>query len=759
MAQSNPLVTVLVPTKNSARFLKLCLESIKKQSYKNIEIILIDNFSKDETLNIAREYTPFVFQKGPERTAQLNFGAKKARGKYLYRVDSDFVVDNDHVKNMVEKCEKENLDAIATFNRSDPTVSFWSKVRNLERETYKNDDLILASRFFTKRVFQKAGGFNETIVAGEDYDLHNRLLKIGCRMGKVETAETHLGEPASLWQIAKESYYYGRTFFRYLKLNPGRGLKQSFPLRFTYLKHWRSFAKNPLLTFGFILMKTTMVIFASLGLIRSKISSYSFLLFLIALLGLVARIFFLNSKPILFDEADALAYISTDPLSIVKGTMADAWPPFYFLLLKLWSLNNANLVWARSFSLLCGVINIFLVGLITKRYFNPKISLVSTFFISISPALIFDSTSARMYALTQTQSLLIIYFFLLTFQKSGRLNPLFLSLALFLGFMTHYFMLLLLLPLNLVFLLFRKRNSLNIFAWVIVQVASLLPFLVFVVLLFHPAVVMPINSLLKIPGVFVSFTVHWQGWLMSSFYPFGKSLSESLLTYIPALFYFILFLLSLKMVKKFPTPVVLLLSLVILPIVAVGFVSFFIAPIFGVTSFSIFIPYYFVLVVLGVFTFKQKRLRFLLFFLMFVSNSLILFNQFKEFSLLKEKMFESIKFLSQNIKKGDVVAHTHVTTLLPFRFQANIPNQYLVAPSYFSPLSNKAIGAESTPVETLEKTNARLWYLVLSKTSPEQEERVKRQQLELDSKYPKKEQGSFYWYGTLLKIYLYELKP
>jgi glycosyltransferase involved in cell wall biosynthesis len=58
-----PLVSIVIPTKNSARTLEKCLVSIKNQAYENIEIIVVDNYSTDGTYEIAGKYTTKVFQK------------------------------------------------------------------------------------------------------------------------------------------------------------------------------------------------------------------------------------------------------------------------------------------------------------------------------------------------------------------------------------------------------------------------------------------------------------------------------------------------------------------------------------------------------------------------------------------------------------------------------------------------------------------------------------------------------------------------
>ena len=83
----NGLVSVIIPTKNSAELLTKCLDSVISQSYKNLEIILVDNNSSDKTKEIATEYTNLVFNQGPERSAQVNFGVTKASGEFVYKID------------------------------------------------------------------------------------------------------------------------------------------------------------------------------------------------------------------------------------------------------------------------------------------------------------------------------------------------------------------------------------------------------------------------------------------------------------------------------------------------------------------------------------------------------------------------------------------------------------------------------------------------------------------------------------------------
>ena len=269
---SEPLVSIVIPTYNSEKTIAKCLESIKNQTYKNIEIIVVDKYSKDKTVEIAKSYGAKVFViNAKERSEQKNFGVEQSRGKYIYIVDSDFIVEPEVIEEAVRKCENEDYDAVCVHNTSDPTISFWSKVRKLERDCYKNDELNVAARFFKKEVFEAIGGFNESLVAAEDYDLHNRLLEKGFKIGRIQAQEIHIGEPKSLWEIAKKHYYYGKTIGEFIKANPQKGIKQLSPIRPAFIKHWKEFARHPILTLGFVTYQVVRYFSAGLGFLVSKI--------------------------------------------------------------------------------------------------------------------------------------------------------------------------------------------------------------------------------------------------------------------------------------------------------------------------------------------------------------------------------------------------------------------------------------------------------------------------------------------------------
>ncbi|MEM4655279.1 MAG: glycosyltransferase, partial [Thermosphaera sp.] len=89
---SKPLVSVIVTTKNESKNISSFCESIKKQTYNPIELIVVDNNSTDNTTELAKKFTDKVYTQGPERSAQRNFGAEKSSGDFLMVLDADMIV-------------------------------------------------------------------------------------------------------------------------------------------------------------------------------------------------------------------------------------------------------------------------------------------------------------------------------------------------------------------------------------------------------------------------------------------------------------------------------------------------------------------------------------------------------------------------------------------------------------------------------------------------------------------------------------------
>jgi glycosyltransferase involved in cell wall biosynthesis len=212
------LVSVIVPTFNSSFFLDACLSSIKGQSYKNIELIVVDNNSQDNTKEIAHRYTEKVFNCGPERSAQRNYGVTKSAGTYVAIIDSDMELCLNVLESCVAEIERElDLRGIVI-----PEESFgegwWAHCKRLERSFYLGVEWMEAARFFRKNSYEEVGGYNERMVSGEDWDLSQRIRRLG-KIGRINNFIFHNEGKISLIQTIRKKYYYAQKFASYVSSN------------------------------------------------------------------------------------------------------------------------------------------------------------------------------------------------------------------------------------------------------------------------------------------------------------------------------------------------------------------------------------------------------------------------------------------------------------------------------------------------------------------------------------------------------------
>ena len=128
MSKSKTLVSVIVPAYKVEDFLPKCIESILAQSYKNLEIILIEDGSPDACGKICDEYAKkdkriiAIHQKNKGLSAVRNLGIKKASGDFICFVDSDDYIDREYVARLVEGVTSSNgVDiAVCGFNEELP---------------------------------------------------------------------------------------------------------------------------------------------------------------------------------------------------------------------------------------------------------------------------------------------------------------------------------------------------------------------------------------------------------------------------------------------------------------------------------------------------------------------------------------------------------------------------------------------------------------------------------------------------------------
>ena len=271
------LVSVVVPTFNSERFIEKCLLSIDNQSYSNVEVIIVDGFSRDGTVEIARKFDSevhlFGVRQGREALFgapyQRNYGVSKSRGEFVYYVDVDMRLTRDVITGSVRAINTLKADAVIIPEISYGT-GFWSACKSLERQCHIGDDLAEAPRFFKKEIWEKLNGLDPSI-GGDDWDLYHRFKHQGFKAARVRETVFHDEGELTLKRLALKRYMYGKQLHKYLQRYGALGYRQLSPFRRSYSKNRQLFMRDPVHAIGVVVMRTIEYMAAVAGLIMGKI--------------------------------------------------------------------------------------------------------------------------------------------------------------------------------------------------------------------------------------------------------------------------------------------------------------------------------------------------------------------------------------------------------------------------------------------------------------------------------------------------------
>lgn len=236
MQKQNPLISVIIVNYNGKLVLPKCLASLEAQSFRNFEVIIIDNGSLDDSLGLI----PYV--RYPLRIIELgkntgfayanNRGIELAKGDWVALLNSDAFPESDWLENLVAATELYTDYSFFTSNQrcyNKPSYydgtgdvyaingrayrrDYMASVKDTERHDGEVFGACAAAALYKKEILEEVGGFDEDYFCYfEDVDLSLRLRLMGYKCLYVENAKVfHVGAASSGSKDSDFAVYYGR---------------------------------------------------------------------------------------------------------------------------------------------------------------------------------------------------------------------------------------------------------------------------------------------------------------------------------------------------------------------------------------------------------------------------------------------------------------------------------------------------------------------------------------------------------------------
>lgn len=247
-------VSVIVTTRDVARTLDACLRSIRSQDHSDIELIVVDNRSTDDTVRIAAAHADVVVNAGPERSAQRNVGVRMASGEWILWVDADMVLGPTVVSSALRSARESGAVAVSIPERT-IGPGFWTACRALERSCYLDDPSLFNPRLLRREYLLELGGFDETMAGPEDTDLRHRLMEAGAALAHCEAFIDHDEGHLTLREVVRKRIYYGQSLPAFARANPGKVRTQAGATASAFLRHRRRLLADPAHGAGLLVLR------------------------------------------------------------------------------------------------------------------------------------------------------------------------------------------------------------------------------------------------------------------------------------------------------------------------------------------------------------------------------------------------------------------------------------------------------------------------------------------------------------------------
>jgi len=173
-------VSIIIPALNEEQFIGDSLRSLRNQTFKDFEVIVVDGGSTDRTVEIAKKYADKVILAPSSKIGEArSIGVKEAHGNIIVSTDADTIHPQNWLENLVRHFNDPTVvavgGAIYPLNPSETTLTYTAGLNTIANMLHW---FIGSNMAFRKDIFEKAGGY-PLLIKGEDWSLSARLAKYG----------------------------------------------------------------------------------------------------------------------------------------------------------------------------------------------------------------------------------------------------------------------------------------------------------------------------------------------------------------------------------------------------------------------------------------------------------------------------------------------------------------------------------------------------------------------------------------------------
>jgi len=182
---NKPLLSIVIPALNEERYLPKLLESLKAQSFKDYEILVVDALSKDRTVEIAKSHGCRIISCNKRAVGwSRNLGAEAASGKFILFADADVIFQKNALEASLREFQEKDLSGLGFFV-SPAEKGIWNSILNIFINLYIGLFQFLTpvpphgcAVLTTKEIHGKIRGFIEKPVLGEDHHYFRKLAEV-----------------------------------------------------------------------------------------------------------------------------------------------------------------------------------------------------------------------------------------------------------------------------------------------------------------------------------------------------------------------------------------------------------------------------------------------------------------------------------------------------------------------------------------------------------------------------------------------------